>query len=125
MKEARLYEAKVSCVPVYAGQEIIERCAVNNPPYEFVANSDEAIPRQFVETVRLPIERFRINGSDVLVAFDHELQQLLSISEETTQAKLANAAGWQTRSAKLSKELDNYRTFWRRLRNLFRKPRSF
>ena len=128
MEMAKLYEAKVSEVPVIPRQEWYERYQHHRPPI-LVANADEAIPHECVETVRLPIERFHINGRKILVAFGRELKDLMLCSDEETKARLAmiprlqdDLCEWQTRSRHLESELSKYGTFWRRLLSLFRAP---
>ncbi len=115
MKQVTVYTVKKEVVPSYGGT--IPRPSYLAPP-DIRFEAGEFFPKAAIETIHLPIERFRWqDGKEVFAAFDEELLELIGCLQEQKDAearKIANKL-FNIKIEKIQNKLKKM-TFWQRVK---------
>lgn len=115
MKQVTVYTVKKEVVPSY-GSTI--------PKHSYLGLSDirfeggEFFPKSAIETIHLPIEKFRWqDGREVFVAFDEELLELIGCLQDQKDAEISKAVNKQV-DIKIEKIQNSSKTmtFWQRVK---------
>lgn len=115
MKQVTVYTVKKDVVPCYG--KII-------PRHSYLGVSDirseagEFFPKSAIETIHLPIEKFRWqDGKEVYAAFDEELLELIGCLQDQKSAEISRAVNKQV-DIKIEKIQNSLKTmtFWQRVK---------
>lgn len=116
MRKVKVYTAKENLVMSYGDSVPVHSATIHSISYQ----AGEFFDKREIETIHLPIRRFRwCDGREVFAAFDEELLELIGCTQDQKDNALALSV--EKRTKPLLKKIKQYEvmTFWQRLVFLF------